>query len=50
MKITTNPFAFGKVVKGKQFFNRRKEIDEISTEIINHQNIILYEPRRYGKT
>ncbi|MCH7826726.1 MAG: ATP-binding protein [Bacteroidetes bacterium] len=50
MKITTNPFAFGKVVKGKQFFNRRKEIDEISTEIINHQNIILYAPRRYGKT
>lgn len=50
MKITTNPFVFGKVVKGKHFFNRKKEIDELSTDIVNHQNIILYAPRRYGKT
>jgi hypothetical protein len=50
MKITTNPFVFGKVVKGENFFNRKKEIEELSTEILNHQNIILYAPRRYGKT
>lgn len=50
MKISTNPFAFGKIVKGKDFFNRKKEIDELSADILNHQNIILYAPRRYGKT
>lgn len=50
MKIATNPFAYGKVVKGNQFFNRKKEITELSTDILNHQNVILYAPRRYGKT
>ncbi|MCK5087092.1 MAG: ATP-binding protein [Melioribacteraceae bacterium] len=50
MKIITNPFAFGKIVKGKQFFNRKKEIAELISDINNHQNIILYAPRRYGKT
>lgn len=50
MKIITNPFAFGKIVKGKQFFNRKKEIAEIISDINNHQNIILFAPRRYGKT
>ena len=50
MDIKTNPFAFGKIVKGKQFFNRKQEIAELFVEIKNHQNIILYAPRRYGKT
>ncbi len=50
MVFKENPFAFGKIVKGRQFFNRKKEINELSTEIVNHQNIILYAPRRYGKT
>ncbi len=50
MDIKTNPFAFGKIVKGKQFFNRKQEITELMVEINNHQNIILYAPRRYGKT
>lgn len=50
MKVKTNPFAFGKVVSGDQFFNRNKEIAELKRDILNHQNIILYAPRRYGKT
>jgi len=50
MDIKTSPFAFGKIVKGKQFFNRKHEITELTVEIKNHQNIILYAPRRYGKT
>jgi hypothetical protein len=45
-----NPFVFGKIVKGRSFLNRREERRELITEIENHANIILYAPRRYGKT
>ena len=50
MIFKENPFAFGKIVKGRQFFNRKKERAEIAADIYNHQNVILYAPRRYGKT
>ena len=48
--IKTNPFVFGKIVTGKDFINRTNERREIATEIENLTNIILYAPRRYGKT
>ena len=48
--MNTNPFVFGKVVSGFHFVNRKKERAELATEIENHTNIILYAPRRYGKT
>ncbi len=49
-KLKTNPFIFGKIVTGKDFINRTNERKEIATEIENLTNIILYAPRRYGKT
>ena len=49
-KIIHNPFVYGKVVKGAQFVNRVNERNELITEIENHTNIILFAPRRYGKT
>ncbi len=45
-----NPFPFGKVVTGKYFVDRKEERREIAAEIEQHTNIILYSPRRYGKT
>ncbi|GHV82983.1 ATPase [Spirochaetia bacterium] len=45
-----NPFLFGSVVKGDCFFDR----EEISKQIIDTlgggNNIVLYAPRRFGKT
>ena len=49
-KIKTNPFVFGKVVTGRDFINRSQERKEIAAEIENSTNVILYAPRRYGKT
>jgi hypothetical protein len=49
-KIVNNPFVYGKVVKGEQFVNRINERNELITEIENHTNIIMFAPRRYGKT
>lgn len=48
--IKKNPFVFGQVVTGDDFINRKNERREIATEIENSTNIILYAPRRYGKT
>jgi len=49
-KLRTNPFVYGTIVTGKDFINRTNERREIATEIENATNIILYAPRRYGKT
>ena len=45
-----NPFIFGDVVKGKYFTNREDEIKELTSDLSSGQNILLFSPRRYGKT
>ena len=45
-----NPFVYGETVSGDNFCNRKKEIKELSEDIKNSQNIIIFSPRRYGKT
>lgn len=49
-RLKNNPFVFGEIVRDKNFINRKNERNEIATEIENSTNIILYAPRRYGKT
>lgn len=45
-----NPFVYGESVEGSFFTNRVKEIQELKAELRNGQNIIIFSPRRYGKT
>lgn len=45
-----NPFYFGKEVSGEAFTNRKQEIKELVSDIEQGLNIIIYSPRRYGKT
>ncbi len=45
-----NPFRFGQVVSGELFCNRKSEIRQISKDLAGGQSIVLYSPRRYGKT
>ncbi|MFH1654037.1 MAG: ATP-binding protein [Pseudomonadota bacterium] len=45
-----NPFIYGESVKDKAFCNRKKEIAELLQDINDGQNLILFSPRRYGKT
>jgi AAA+ ATPase superfamily predicted ATPase len=45
-----NPFVFGDVVKGEYFTNREDEIRELTSDLSSGQNILLFSPRRYGKT
>lgn len=45
-----NPFIYGMEVSGDAFCNRKDEIKEISRDIENSHNVILFSQRRFGKT
>ena len=45
-----NPFVYGKEVSGKDFCNRKKEIAELTRDVLNSQNVMLFSQRRFGKT
>ena len=45
-----NPFKYGVVVTGKDFVDRKKEIEMLKKNLLAGQSIILYSPRRLGKT
>lgn len=45
-----NPFKYGKVVTGGDFADRENEVKQLVNDLVSGQNIILYSPRRYGKT
>lgn len=45
-----NPFKYGRIVTGEDFADREKEIEQLLKDLKSGQNILLYSPRRYGKT
>ena len=45
-----NPFVYGETVSGDNFCDRALEMEELVTDIKNGQNVIIFSPRRYGKT
>ncbi|MFQ5857036.1 MAG: ATP-binding protein [Anaerolineae bacterium] len=45
-----NPFVYGKVARGEYFADREEEIRELIADIASSQNVIIFSPRRYGKT
>jgi AAA+ ATPase superfamily predicted ATPase len=45
-----NPFIYGDIVKGEYFTNREEEVKELTIDLSSGQNILLFSPRRYGKT
>jgi len=47
---TTNPFVYGVVVGGEHFADREEELIQLVSDLESGQNVILYSPRRYGKT
>lgn len=45
-----NPFKYGGPVTGDDFADRKRELEELKTEIMSGQNVIIYSPRRFGKS
>lgn len=45
-----NPFAFGGYIPAKYFCDREKESKELILLVTNGNNVVLFSPRRMGKT
>jgi len=50
LSIIKKPFYYGGVVQNDHFCNRVKEIKELQNDMDTGLNILLYAPRRFGKT
>lgn len=48
--MKNNPFKYGGVVTDPHFIDREAEIPELTLSLAGGSNLILYSPRRFGKT
>jgi hypothetical protein len=49
-KSATNPFTFGDLALDEAFTDREDEVRELASDMRNGQNVLVYAPRRYGKS
>ncbi|MDQ5833323.1 MAG: ATP-binding protein [Actinomycetota bacterium] len=47
---TPNPFRYGALALDEAFTDRQDEIAELEADIRNGQDVVLFAPRRYGKS
>lgn len=45
-----NPFSYGTIVQGDYFYDRKEECERIVSTLSSGNNLVLFAPRRYGKT
>lgn len=45
-----NPFEYQRIVVGKTFVNREKELKTLIDALLSEENTLLYSPRRLGKS
>ncbi len=45
-----NPFSLGIISPEQEFCNREREIEELTRHALNCTHVVLFSPRRYGKT
>jgi hypothetical protein len=50
MHKALNPFTFGDLAFDESFTDREDEVRELAADMRNGQNVLLYAPRRYGKS
>jgi hypothetical protein len=49
-KASVNPFHFGDLALDDSFTDREAELQELTTDVLNGQNVVIFAPRRYGKS
>jgi hypothetical protein len=49
-KPPTNPFRFGGLALDEAFANREDEVQELKFDVLNGQDVVIFAPRRYGKS
>jgi AAA+ ATPase superfamily predicted ATPase len=45
-----NPFNFGDLAVDAGFADREQELAELTSDMVNGQNVVVFAPRRYGKS
>ncbi len=50
MQDVPNPFRFGDLALDDAFTDRADELRELKADILNGQNVVIFAPRRYGKS
>ncbi len=50
MAGSLNPFRFGDLALDQAFADRRTELAELTADVRNGQNTVVFAPRRYGKS
>ena len=50
MSDPVNPFNFGDLALDEGFTDREAELRELEADVRNGQNVVVFAPRRYGKT
>ena len=48
--MTVNPFEYQRIITGKSFIDREKELNELKRSLRSKENRIIYSPRRLGKS
>ena len=46
----TNPFLYGSLALDEAFTDREREVAELRSDLLNGQDVVIFAPRRYGKT
>jgi uncharacterized protein len=49
-RAATNPFRYGSLALDEAFTDREREIAELKADALNGQDVVLFAPRRYGKS
>jgi uncharacterized protein len=47
---TTSPFRYGSIALDDAFTDRDDELEELVADALNGQDVVIFAPRRYGKT
>jgi hypothetical protein len=50
MMVMLNPFRYGALALDDAFTNRAAELRELTRDILNGQDVVVFGPRRYGKS
>lgn len=46
----TNPFRYGSLALDEAFADRELEVQELKFDVLNGQDVVIFAPRRYGKS
>jgi uncharacterized protein len=46
----SNPFRYGALALDDAFTNRERELKELTDDVVNGQDVVVFAPRRYGKS